>query len=33
VRSNLVANYFFSDAQGLSRVLCNRLHGVFSNYL
>jgi len=30
VRSNLVAKNFFSLAEGLSRVLCNRVHDLFS---
>jgi hypothetical protein len=32
VRSNLVAKYFFSLAEGLGRVLCNRVHDLFSIY-
>ena len=32
VRSNLVATYFFSLAEGLGRVLCNRVHDLFSIY-
>jgi len=32
VGSNLVAKYFFSFAEGLSRVLCNRVHDLFSIY-
>jgi len=31
-RSNLVAKNFFSLAEGLSRVLCNRVHDLFSIY-
>jgi hypothetical protein len=30
VRSNLVARYFFSLAEGLGRVLCNTVHDLFS---
>ena len=32
VRSNLVTKYFFSLAEGLGRVLCNRVHDLFSIY-
>jgi len=32
VRSNLVPKYFFSLAEGLGRVLCNRVHDLFSIY-
>jgi len=32
VRSSLVAKYFCSLAEGLGRVLCNRVHGLFSIY-
>ena len=32
VRSDLVAKYFFSLAEGLGRVLCNRVHDLFSIY-
>ena len=32
VRPNLVAKYFFSLAEGLGRVLCNRVHDLFSIY-
>jgi hypothetical protein len=32
VRSNRVAKYFFSLAEGLGRVLCNRVHNLFSIY-
>jgi hypothetical protein len=32
VRSNLVVKYFFSLAEGLGRVLCNRVHDLFSIY-
>jgi len=32
VRSNLVAKNFFSLAEGLGRVLCNRVHDLFSIY-
>ena len=32
VRSNLVAKYFFSLAEGLGRVLCNKVHDLFSIY-
>jgi hypothetical protein len=32
VRSNLVAKYFFSLAEGLGRVLCNRVQDLFSIY-
>jgi len=30
VRYNVVARYFFSLAEGLGRVLCNRVHDLFS---
>ena len=32
VRSNLDAKYFFSLPEGLGRVLCNRVHDLFSIY-
>ena len=32
VRSNHVAKNFFSVAEGLGRVLCNRVHNLFSIY-
>jgi hypothetical protein len=32
VRSNFVAKNFFSLTEGLGRVLCNRVHDLFSIY-
>ena len=32
VRSNLVVKYVFSLAEGLGRVLCNRVHDIYSIY-